>query len=140
MDLSRLINDNGVYLYQDDNFNTINIQLSFNGKVGNREDAVNYVLCKYMMQSNEIYPSINQKMKELYAMDLYFFPQKIGKTSSIIVSADLVSPSIVEDDYLAGAFDFIKNIISCCVRRLVPTCVNSLSVIRKSNVYRTKRN
>ena len=130
MDLSRLINDNGVYLYQDDNFNTINIQLSFNGKVGNREDAVNYVLCKYMMQSNEIYPSINQKMKELYAMDLYFFPQKIGKTSSIIVSADLVSPSIVEDDYLAGAFDFIKNII------LHPkfTDANLLETIKRSYI------
>ncbi|MBQ6285960.1 MAG: insulinase family protein [Bacilli bacterium] len=111
MDLSKLINDNGVYLYQDDSFNTIIMQLCFNSKNGNREDAINYVLCKYLMHSNEVHESTAKRMKELYSAEVWFSPQKIGKISNILLCVDLVSPSVVEDDYLEDAFKFVSDIL-----------------------------
>ena len=57
MNLDNLINDNGVYLYKDDSFQTIFTQLHFLAERGNREDAICDILCKYLMASNKIYNS-----------------------------------------------------------------------------------
>lgn len=111
MDLSRLINDNGMYLYQDDSFNTINMQLCFLGEGGNKQDAINYVLCDYIMKSNELYHCLDDEMKKLYSMDAFFTSQRVGNTSNIFFCVDLVAPSVVEDNYLESAFGLIEEIL-----------------------------
>ena len=95
MDLSKLINDDGMYLYQDDSFNTINMQLCFSSERGNKQDAINYVLCEYIIKSNLVHDSLNDEMKELYSMDAYFTSHRVGNTSNIYFCVDLVSPSVV---------------------------------------------
>ena len=39
MDYEKLINDNGMYLYRDDSFNTESVSLCFQAENGNRENA-----------------------------------------------------------------------------------------------------
>ena len=111
MDLSRLINDNGMYLYKDDSFNTINMQLCFLGEGGNKQDAINYVLCDYIIKSNELYHCLDDEMKKLYSMDAFFTSQRVGNTSNIFFCVDLVAPSVVEDNYLESAFGLIEEIL-----------------------------
>ena len=40
MDFDRLVENNGVYLYQDNNINTITIRLNFMGGLSNRDCAI----------------------------------------------------------------------------------------------------
>lgn len=115
MDLSKLVNDNGVYLYQDDNFNTINILLTFLSENGPKQEAINYLLCQYLLKSNKKYSKekneINRKIRELYSLEIYFSPQKIGDTNNIIMYLDMIAPEVVGEEYSGAVFEFLKNIL-----------------------------
>ena len=110
MDLEKLINDNGMFLYQDDSFNTITISLSFKAKDGNREDAIYDLLCDYIMKTNSTYSSeeIDRKRNELYDIGLNVANVLIGDKRLINLFIDMISPSVIEDDYSKEAFKFAK--------------------------------
>lgn len=114
MNLDNLINNNGVYLYKDDSFQTIYIQLHFLAERGNKEDAICDILCKYLIASNKIYNSdsaIKKKKRELYSIDIGFETSFIGSKKLFSFYADMVSPNSVEDNYSKDAFLFMKDII-----------------------------
>lgn len=54
MNYDNLLNDNGMYFYKDDSFNTVYVQLSFLADKGNKEDAIHSILCKYLINSNNL--------------------------------------------------------------------------------------
>ena len=114
MDYSKLINDNGFYLYKDDSFNTIFLQIVFKREKGNFEDAVFDLLCIYLSRTNKNYSTeyeLNKKITDLYSMDTGFNSYKIGSQLLFFFSADLVSPTVVHDDYSKDAFKFINEVL-----------------------------
>lgn len=110
MDFNKLINNNGMYFYKDDSFNTISASFCFKGKVGNRENAIYDFLCNYLLKSNSIYNSeeLDKKRKELYNIGLSVSSSLTGKQRILTFHIDMVSPSVVEDDYSKEAFKFAK--------------------------------
>ena len=114
MDYSNIVNDNGFYLYKDDSFNTLFLQIAFLREKGNFEDAVFGLLCKYLTKTNKNYKTeydLNKKITELYSIDFELTPVNIGSQTLLFFSADLVSPKVMHDDYLKDAFKFINEII-----------------------------
>ena len=110
MDFENLINDNGMFLYKDDSFNTISVSLSFKAKSGNRENAIYDLLCNYIMKTNSLYSNeeLERKRNELYNIGLNVSNVLIGKQRLINFFIDMISPSVIEDDYSKEAFKFAK--------------------------------
>lgn len=116
MDYTNLVDDNGVYLYKDDSFNTISIKLNFLGGRSNIEVVILDLLCGYLMRTNQKYKSddeINKRRKELYSTQLYFSNSFYGSQKIFSLNADLVSFDAIKDDYSDSAFEFIRNILYC---------------------------
>jgi len=114
MELSKLKNNNGTYLYKDKGFNTFSINLNFLANPGNRSAAILDVLSIYLLRCNQIYKTdddIELKSRELYDMSLYFGTKNEGKQKLFYLSADLISVDAVKDDYLSDAFAFIRDIL-----------------------------
>jgi len=114
MNYDNLVNDNGVYLYKDNNFQTIYVVLNFLAERGNREDAICDILCKYLLASNKVYNSdsvIKRKKRELYSIDVGFESSFVGGKKLFSFTADMVSPNSVGDDYSKDAFLFMKDIL-----------------------------
>lgn len=114
MKYNNLMNDNGVYLYKDNNFQTIYIQLAFLAKNGNKEDAIQSILCEYLISSNKKYDSdnaIKKKKRELYSIEVGFSSLFIGNKKLFYFFADMVSPNSVKNDYSKDAFEFIRDIL-----------------------------
>ena len=114
MDYNNIINDDGFYLYKDDSFNTLFLQMAFLREKGNFEDAVFGLLCKYLTKTNKNYKTeydLNKKITDLYSIDFGLTPVNIGSQTLLFFSADLVSPKVIHDDYLKDAFKFINEIL-----------------------------
>lgn len=114
MDINNLINDNGMYLYKDDSFNTINIELKFLIDNEEKNNHIYRVFKYYLATCNKKYRTeeeINKKSNELYSLEMGFYTSIIGSKRMFICDFDLISPSIINDNYLEEAFDFIKDII-----------------------------
>ncbi|MEE3342985.1 MAG: insulinase family protein [Bacilli bacterium] len=114
MDFDKLVNNNGIYLYEDNNFNTISIKLNFYGGAGNRENVILDVLCVYLKLCNKNFNSdeeIKNRKKELYYLNLYFGNQFYGKQKIVSLSANLISPNVIDDDYSESAFEFIRQML-----------------------------
>ena len=114
MDYDNLIEDNGIYLYKDDSFNTISITLIFKRLSGNRMDAIYILLANYLLQANKIYPKIEdirEKKNDFYSMDIELYNCYYGDTPLLYLTIDLVSPQAVKDDYLDDTYDFINDML-----------------------------
>ena len=114
MDYDNLIEDNGIYLYKDDSFNTISITLIFKRDKGNRMDAVYILLANYLLQANKIYPNIEdirEKKNAFYSMDIELYNCYYGDTPLLYLTIDLVSPQVVKEDYLDDAYGFINEML-----------------------------
>lgn len=113
MDYDKLIDDNGVYLYKDDNFNTISVTLSFLADEGNRENAIYELMCNYILEANSVYQQseINKKIRELYGINMSFSVPKVGDKRILNCEFFMVSPTVVEDDYSKQAFEYVKNML-----------------------------
>jgi len=114
MDFNKLVNNNGIYLYQDNSFNTISIKLNFLSGMSNRECAIVDVLCSYLMASNQNFKSdddINERTQELYSLVLDFGNQFYSKQKVVSLYANLISPNVINDDYSEEAFEFIRQML-----------------------------
>ena len=111
MGLSKLKNDNGVYLYEDHNFNTITVQLYFNRKRGNKDDAISEIMCEYINKCNQVYSNVDSKKKELFSTEAMFADWVVGGVAHNILFAEMVSPSKTGVYYLDDAFSFLKDFV-----------------------------
>ncbi len=113
MDYDKLVNDDGVYLYKDDSFNTINASLDFIAETGNRENAVYDLLCDYMLKANKKYSTseINKKYKEYYGFGVDVNTDRQAGNRFFTFFIDMVSPSVISDDYSKEAFEYAKDIL-----------------------------
>lgn len=114
MDYNNIIYDDGFYLYKDDNFNTIDMQMVFLRDSGNFEDAVFVLLCKYLGKTNKNFKNeleLNKKIAELYSLNYSFNTIEIGSKNLFILNADIVSPTVIHDDYSKDAFEFLRQIL-----------------------------
>lgn len=114
MDFDRLVENNGVYLYQDNNINTITIRLNFMGGLSNRDCAIDDLLCYYLAMTNKNFKNdneITQRSKELYSLNLFFSNEYCSKQKYITVDINLISPESIDVDYYKDAFEFIRQII-----------------------------
>ena len=116
MDYDKLINDRGVYLYKDDSFNTISICLSWLASNSDRDNAIYDLMTDYIMNSNKLYTSrdeINNVSKYLYGIDIYVDLTSMGKQKEFEFNIDMVSPTVVGDNYANDAFMFAKALLEC---------------------------
>lgn len=113
MDYDKLINDSGMYLYRDDSFNTTSISMCFDGEIGNRESVIYDLICDYLFKANKTYDrdTINRKAKELYGLGFDATNSRIGSKRAFYLCIDMVSPTVVEDDYSKEAFEFAKELL-----------------------------
>ena len=114
MDYSKLLNDHGMYLYKDDNFNTIVVNLSWIAEQGNRENAMYDLLCDYLLDANKTYDtrdSIKNKSKYLYGLDLQIDIRNLGKQRVLTYCIDMIAPSVIKDDYSEEAFKFANELL-----------------------------
>lgn len=114
MDFDKLKENNGIYLYQDDSFNTITIRLTFLGDLTNRESAICDLLCHYLAVTNKNFKSdddIITRSKELYSMDIYFYNKLYSNQKVFGISANMICPETVGDDYYSEAFEFIRQML-----------------------------
>lgn len=114
MDFDKLKENNGVYLYEDNSFNTISIKLNFFCGTSNRECAISDVLCYYLMMCNKNFASdddINKEKRKLYAMQLVFSNELINTQKAFCMGVDMISPEAVGEDYYAEAFEFIRQML-----------------------------
>ena len=114
MELNNLKNNNGVYLYRDEGFNTFSIQLNFLASQDNRSSAILDLLSIYLLQCNQIYKTdddIILKLRELYDMSINFTTKWNGKQKLFSLVADLISMDVIHDDYSKEAFEFIRDIL-----------------------------
>lgn len=113
MDRTKLINDNGMHLYKDSDFNTFNITISFIANPNNRECAIYDLLCEYMLKANKKYSEtdIAKKIKELYCIDIDFLTHTYGSKRLFEATLNIVSPKAVEDDYTEDAYAFARDLL-----------------------------
>ena len=114
MDYDKLINDRGVYLYRDTNFNTISICLSWLASNSDRDNAIYDLMTDYIMNSNKLYTSreeINNVSKYLYGINIYVDLVALGKQKEFEFNIDMVSPTVVGDNYANDAFMFAKALL-----------------------------
>lgn len=113
MEQNKLINNNGTYLYKDENFNTFSIKLNFLANVNNRSAAILDVLCNYLFRCNEVYKTdddITLRRRELYDMKLSCYTDWYGSQKLFLLTADLISMNVTSEDYSKEAFEFIRDI------------------------------
>ena len=114
MDYDRLINDRGIYLYKDDSFNTISICLSWLASNSDRDNAIYDLMTDYMMNSNKLYTSrdvINNVAKYLYGINVYVDLVSMGKQREFEFNIDMISPTVVGDNYANDAFMYAKALL-----------------------------
>lgn len=114
MDYDNLIEDNGIYLYKDNSFNTIFITLIFKRLSGNKNDAIYILLADYLLKANKIYKKvedITEKKNEFYSMDINLYNCYYGNNPLLYSTIDLISPQVVKDNYLDEAYDFINTML-----------------------------
>ena len=115
MDFDRLVENNGVYLYQDNNINTITIRLNFMSGLSNRDCAIDDLLCYYLAVTNKNFKDdneITQRSKELYSLNLFFSNEYCSKQNYMTVDINLISPESIDVDYYKDAFEFIRQIVN----------------------------
>lgn len=114
MKLDNLKNNNEIYLYRDEGFNTFSIKLNFLANQDNRSAAILDVLSIYLLKCNQIYKTdedISLKSRELYDMDIIFTNKLIGKQKIFSLVANLISTNVINDDYSKEAFEFIRDML-----------------------------
>ncbi len=114
MDFSKLINNNGMYLYEDDSFNTITMKLNFLAGSSNRDSAILDILCCYLEQTNKNYKTdddINERKQELYSLDLSFNNTVLSSQKLFNMYVNFISPNVIGDNYLDDAFCFIRQML-----------------------------
>ena len=114
MELNKMKNINGTYLYQDEGFNTISITLNFLANQDSRSSAILDILSIYLLRCNQVYKTdndINLRTRELYNMDISFNQETDGKQRFFHYYIDLISMNAVNDDYSKEAFSFIRDIL-----------------------------
>lgn len=114
MDFDKLKENNGVYLYQDNSFNTITVRLNFLLKSTNRDSAISDLLCYYLAVTNKNFKTddeIMMRSKELYSLELYFYNKLYSKQRMFGLDINLISPEAVNDDYYKEAFEFIRQML-----------------------------
>ena len=114
MDFDRVKENNGVYWYQDNNFNTINIKLNFLSGTSNRECAISDLLCYFIAKCNKVYDSeeaITYMKRQLYSTEILFSNELINKQKVFTMHVEMVTPEAVKDDYYQEAFTFLRNML-----------------------------
>ena len=114
MELNKLKNSNGTYLYRDEGFNSFSINLNFLASRDNRSAAILDVLSIYLARCNQVYKTdddIILKSRELYDMELYFTTTWKGNQKVFSLVADLISMDAVNDDYSKEAFSFLRDML-----------------------------
>ena len=113
MDYSKIINDNGFYLYKDDSFYTICLQMGFLREKGNFEDAAYELLSRYIMKTNKNYKTeydLNKREIDLYSIEFSTATINMGSQNMLFFCFDIVSPTAVHD-YSKEAFKFVHEMI-----------------------------
>ena len=114
MELNKLKNSNGTYMYRDEGFNSFSINLNFLASSDNRSAAILDVLTIYLARCNQVYKTddeINLKARELYDMEFCFTTTWKGNKKVFSLSADLISMNAVNDDYSKEAFLFLRDML-----------------------------
>ena len=114
MESNKLKNNNEIYLYRDEGFNTFSIQLNFLASTDNRSAAILDLLSIYLLQCNQVYKNdddISLRLRELYDMNLDFTSKWNGKQKIFSLVADLIAMDVIHDDYSKEAFEFIRDIL-----------------------------
>lgn len=114
MNYDSIINDNGIYLYKDNNFNTIFFKLIFEAENGNKESAILVLLSQYLNKINKKYntvESMDLRKKELYDSLIYAETEKVGNKKFFNINADIVSFNVIGDDYSIPFYELLENTI-----------------------------
>ncbi len=113
MEIKNLVNDQGMYLYKDTSFNTIKINMSFIANPNSREGAIYDLLCRYIVKANKKIPqeSIEGLTSDLYSLIVEVDTEMYYNYRFFNFTLDLVSPTVVNDDYSKDAFNFAKKIL-----------------------------
>ena len=113
MDYSKLISNNGMYLYKNSDFNTINISMSFLANPNNRENAIYDLLCDFMLKANKRHSTneINRKLKELYGTEIDIHTHLYGSKRLLNFCLGIVSPELVGEDFAKEAFELARDIL-----------------------------
>ena len=114
MDLNKLSNVNEIYFYKTDDFATIKLKLLF--KIDNTIEEIvkTRLLSLYLERTNKVYKSykeIKDKCKYFYNMNIDFKQTFIGKENFLSFSVNMLSPRLIEDDYLKDAIVFIHEML-----------------------------
>lgn len=114
MDFTKISNINGIYFYKTKDFATIKLKLLF--KIDNTIEEIIKVrlLTKYLERTNKVYKSykeIRDRCKRFYDMDIDFKQVFIGKENFLSFSVNMLSPRVIEDDYLKDAIVFIHEML-----------------------------
>lgn len=114
MEYKNVKHKNGIYYYPNDSFNTFSIQLFFLASADNDKAPIYDLLCSYLMKSNQVYKTDNEleeRGQELYSTDASFSNFFQGSQKIFSLTANLIAPSVIQDDYLQEAFEFLRDII-----------------------------
>ena len=111
MDYENLKNDNGVYLYEDHDCNTIAIEFCFNTPNNERQQAINAILRRYIEKSNQVISDVEVKAKELYYLQYNLGVQSIGNSDNFVYSINMVSPNKLGCDFFEEALEFIRDLL-----------------------------
>ncbi len=114
MEYKNVKHKNGIYYYPNDSFNTFSIQLFFLASADNDKAPIYDLLCSYLMKSNQVYKTDNEleeRGQELYSIDASFSNFFQGSQKIFSLTANLIAPSVIHDDYLQEAFEFLRDIM-----------------------------
>lgn len=111
MDYNKLVNDNGVYLYEDHDCNTIDMEFCFHVGDSERDQAIRSILKRFLEKSNQVISDIDAKSKELYYLNYNIGLESIGPVNQIKYTINMISPNKLGIDYYEEALQFIRDLL-----------------------------
>ena len=114
MNLNKIVNDNGLYLYQTDRFPVINLKLYFEIPNTEKDKMLSKVLARLLIRTNKYnknYKLIKDKAKSFYDMRINFSKCWIGNHIFDGVNFRFLDPKFIGDNYLEEAIYFASSIL-----------------------------
>ena len=111
MNLEKLYDDNGMFLYNTDDYKTINGKLYFLIDNNLKDFFTCQLLSLLFKMSNKIYENPINKQRELYSMYLDFETKAKESKTFLEISFSFIDRDIIQDNYYLEVYEFLKNII-----------------------------
>lgn len=111
MNLEKLYDNNGMFLYNTDDYKTINGKLYFLIDNNLKDFLTCQLLSLLFKSSNKIYENPNNKQRELYSMYLDFETQVNYSKIFLEISFSFIDRDIIQDNYYLEVYEFLKNMI-----------------------------